>query len=36
MTKKNKKKKYEWNIQKTVAIIIIVAMVATSVLAIFA
>ena len=36
MAKKNKKKKYEWNVQKVVIIVLIIAMVATSVLAIFA
>lgn len=35
MSKKNKKKKYEWNIQKILIIILILAMLATSVLAIF-
>ena len=36
MSMKNKKKKYKWNIQKIVVIFLIVAMLATSILAIFA
>ena len=36
MSKKNKKKKYKLNIEKIVIIFLIIAMLATSVLAIFA
>jgi len=36
MAKKNKKKKYQLNVQKIVVLALILAMVATSVLAIFA
>ena len=35
MTKKNKKKKYKLNVEKIVALILILAMVVTSILAIF-